>query len=76
MFWTVGGTDADAYGKAKEDDRLGELPASHNPRFAAVHHATLRTGTATPAVAAHAWLGVPPNERRAAGEMGSPVTST
>ncbi|HET8606941.1 MAG TPA: amidohydrolase [Gaiellaceae bacterium] len=56
MFWTVGGTDPDAYRRAKEAGRLAELPTNHNPRFAPVIHPTLETGVETLVVAASAWL--------------------
>jgi hippurate hydrolase len=56
VFWTVGGTDPDAYRRAKEDGRLSELPVNHNPRFAPVIHPTLETGVRTLLVAACAWL--------------------
>jgi hippurate hydrolase len=38
VFWTVRGTDRDAYANAKEAGRLAELPTNHNPRFAPVVH--------------------------------------
>ena len=56
VFWTVGGTDRDAYRKAKEAGRLSELPTNHNPRFAPVIHPTLETGVETLLTAACAWL--------------------
>ncbi|HET8556241.1 MAG TPA: M20 family metallopeptidase [Gaiellaceae bacterium] len=59
VFWTVGGTDAEAYRQAKEGGRLGELPTNHNPRFAPVLHPTLETGVETLLAAASAWLAAP-----------------
>jgi hippurate hydrolase len=56
VFWTVGGTDPDAYRRAKEAGRLSELPTNHNPRFAPVLHPTLETGVETLLSAAGAWL--------------------
>ncbi|HET7045665.1 MAG TPA: amidohydrolase [Gaiellaceae bacterium] len=56
MFWTVGGTDPDAYRQAKQAGRLAELPTNHNPRFAPVIHPTLETGVETLVAAASAWL--------------------
>jgi hippurate hydrolase len=56
VFWTVGGTDAVAYRRAKEAGRLAELPTNHNPRFAPVIHPTLETGVETLIAAAGAWL--------------------
>jgi amidohydrolase len=56
VFWTVGGTDPDAYRRAKEAGRLSELPTNHNPRFAPVIHPTLETGVATLLAGAFAWL--------------------
>jgi hippurate hydrolase len=56
VFWTVGGTDPDAYGRAKEEGRLSELPTNHNPRFAPVLHPTLETGVETLLAAATAWI--------------------
>jgi amidohydrolase len=57
VFWTVGGTDADTYRKAKEEGRLAELPTNHNPRFAPVIHPTLETGVETLLAGTYAWLG-------------------
>jgi hippurate hydrolase len=57
VFWTVGGTDPDAYSRAEEEGRLAELPTNHNPRFAPVIHPTLETGVETLLAAAGAWLG-------------------
>jgi hippurate hydrolase len=59
VFWTVGGTDADTYDKAKKEGRLSELPTNHNPRFAPVIHPTLETGVHTLLAAAGAWLASP-----------------
>jgi hippurate hydrolase len=56
VFWTVGGTDRDAYQQAKDEGRLQELPTNHNPRFAPVIHPTLETGVETLLAAAGAWL--------------------
>jgi amidohydrolase len=58
VFWTVGGTDPDAYHEAKEAGRLAELPTNHNPRFAPVLQPTLETGVETLLAAAYAWLRV------------------
>ena len=57
VFWTVGGTDPDAYRTAKEEGRLSELPTNHNPRFAPVIHPTLETGVETLLAGTYAWLG-------------------
>ncbi|HEU5363244.1 MAG TPA: amidohydrolase [Gaiellaceae bacterium] len=57
VFWTVGGTDPDAYRAAKEAGRLSELPTNHNPRFAPALHPTLETGVETLLAGASAWLG-------------------
>src|SRR6516165_977127 len=59
VFWFVGGTDPDAYAKAKEAGRLNELPVNHSPLFAPVIHPTLETGVETLIVAAQAWLMAP-----------------
>jgi hippurate hydrolase len=56
VFWTVGGTDPDAYRRAKDAGRLSELPTNHNPRFAPTIHPTLETGVATLLAGACAWL--------------------
>jgi amidohydrolase len=56
VFWFIGGTDPDAYAKAKQAGRLSELPTNHNPRFAPVLHPTLKTGVEALIVAARAWL--------------------
>src|SRR6516165_4717832 len=56
VFWFVGGTDPDVYAKAKEANKLNELPVNHSPKFAPVIHPTLRTGVETLVVATRAWL--------------------
>jgi len=56
VFWFVGGTDPDVYAKAKEANRLNELPVNHSPKFAPVIHPTLRTGVEALIVATRAWL--------------------
>lgn len=56
VFWFVGGTSPDVYAKAKEANRLNELPVNHSPEFAPVIHPTLRTGVEALAVATCAWL--------------------
>jgi amidohydrolase len=56
VFWTVGGTDPDAYRKAEAAGTLNELPTNHNPRFAPVLHPTLETGVQALVTGACAWL--------------------
>jgi hippurate hydrolase len=56
VFWFVSGSDPDLYAQLKSENRLGELPTNHNPRFAPVIHPTLETGVRTLVVASHAWL--------------------
>ena len=56
VFWFVGGTDPEVYAKAKQANRLHELPVNHSPKFAPVLHPTLRTGVETLVVAAQAWM--------------------
>jgi hippurate hydrolase len=59
VFWFIGGTDLQTYAKAKEADRLNELPTNHNPRFLPAIHPTLETGVEAMVVAARAWLSAP-----------------
>jgi hippurate hydrolase len=56
VFWFVGGTAPDVYAKAKQANRLNELPVNHSPKFAPVLHPTLRTGVEALVVATRAWL--------------------
>ncbi|MGY3233155.1 amidohydrolase [Bradyrhizobium sp. USDA 4472] len=56
VFWFVGGTDPEIYAKAKESNKINELPVNHSPKFAPVLHPTLRTGVEALVVAARAWL--------------------
>jgi hypothetical protein len=56
VFWFVGGTDPEIYAKAKEANRINELPVNHSPKFAPVLNPTLRTGIETLVVATRAWL--------------------
>jgi amidohydrolase len=56
VFWFVGGTDPKTYAKAKEANKINELPVNHSPKFAPVLHPTLQTGVEALVVAARAWL--------------------
>jgi hippurate hydrolase len=56
VFWFVGGTDPAVYAKAKQENRLNELPVNHSPKFAPVLHPTLQTGVEALVVAARAWF--------------------
>jgi hippurate hydrolase len=56
VFWFVGGTDPQTYAKAKEANRLNELPVNHSPKFAPVVHPTLRTGVEALLVATRSWM--------------------
>jgi len=56
VFWFVGGTDPQTYAKAREANKINELPVNHSPKFAPVLHPTLRTGVEALVVAARAWL--------------------
>jgi len=56
VFWFVGGTDPEAYAKARAANKLNELPVNHSPKFAPVLHPTLQTGVETLVVATRAWL--------------------
>ena len=58
VFWFVGGTDPNVYAQAKQDNKIGEIPTNHNPRFAPVIHPTLRAGVEAMIVAAQVWLSV------------------
>jgi amidohydrolase len=56
VFWFVGGNDPAVYAKAKESNRLNDLPVNHSPKFAPVIHPTLKTGVEALLVATRAWL--------------------
>jgi hippurate hydrolase len=56
VFWFVGGTDPEVYARAREANRLQELPVNHSPKFAPVLHPTLRMGVETLLVATRTWL--------------------
>jgi amidohydrolase len=56
VFWFVGGTDPETYAKAKEANKINELPVNHSPKFAPVLHPTLQTGIEALVVAARAWM--------------------
>ncbi len=56
VFWFVGGTDPKTYAKAKEANKINELPVNHSPKFAPVLHPTLQTGVEALVIAARAWL--------------------
>ena len=55
MFWYIGGTDPDAYDKAKQAGRVTQdIPTNHSPNFVSVIHPTLETGVEAMVVAARA----------------------
>ena len=57
VFWYIGGTDPDAYDKAKQAGRVTQdIPTNHSPNFAPVIHPTLETGVEAMVGAARAWL--------------------
>jgi amidohydrolase len=56
VFWFVGGTDPEAYAKAKKSGTVADIPTNHNPRFAPVIHPTLEAGVEALVVASQAWL--------------------
>jgi amidohydrolase len=57
VFWYIGGTDPDAYDKAKQAGRVTQdIPTNHSPNFSPVIHPTLETGVEAMVVAARAWL--------------------
>ncbi|RXH10670.1 amidohydrolase [Bradyrhizobium guangzhouense] len=56
VFWFVGGTDPDVYAKARDANKLNELPVNHSPKFAPVLHPTLETGVESLVVAARTWM--------------------
>jgi hippurate hydrolase len=56
VFWFAGGTDPQTYAKAKEANKINELPVNHSPKFAPVLHPTLQTGVEALVIAARAWL--------------------
>jgi amidohydrolase len=56
VFWFVGGTDPEAYRKAKESGAIADLPTNHNPKFAPTIHPTLEAGVEALVVASQAWL--------------------
>jgi hippurate hydrolase len=57
VFWYIGGTDPDAYDKAKQAGRVTQgIPTNHSPNSAPVIHPTLETGVEAMVVAARAWL--------------------
>lgn len=57
VYWFVGGTDPEVFGRAKKEGKVHELPVNHSPDFAPVLHPTLQTGVEAMAAAALAWLG-------------------
>ncbi len=57
MFSYIGGTNPDAYDKARRAGRIRQdIPTNHSPNFAPVIHPTLETGVEAMVVAARAWL--------------------
>jgi hippurate hydrolase len=55
VYWFVGGTEPRVYARARQENRVNELPVNHSPQFAPVIHPTLQTGVEALAAAAMAW---------------------
>jgi amidohydrolase len=56
-YWFVGGTDPEAYDRARQAGRVAQdVPVNHSADFAPVVQPTLDTGTQALVVAALAWL--------------------
>jgi hippurate hydrolase len=55
VYWFVGGTEPRVYARARQENRVNELPVNHSPQFAPVIHPTLQTGVEALATAAMAW---------------------
>ena len=73
VFWFVGGTDPQAYTKAKHEQQLNTIPSNHSPRFAPVLDPTLRTGLQAVLSAASAWLCAPAGRPRASEPVSDPA---
>ncbi|SEB25900.1 M20 family metallopeptidase [Variovorax sp. YR216] len=56
VFWFVGGTNPEAYAKAKQERTVNKIPSNHSPKFAPQIHPTLETGLQAMLTAAGAWL--------------------
>ncbi len=56
VFWFVGGTNPEAYAKAKQEKTVNKIPSNHSPKFAPQIHPTLETGLQAMLTAAGAWL--------------------
>jgi hippurate hydrolase len=56
VFWFVGGTDPQAYAKARAEGTTNKIPSNHSPRFAPALDPTLKTGLQAMLSAASAWL--------------------
>jgi len=57
LYWFIGSTDPELYAKMEAENRLAELPANHNPKFAPLIHPTIELGVQTFIVGALEWLG-------------------
>ncbi len=56
VFWFVGVTDPEIYGRATDAGEVNKLPSNHSPFFAPVMHPSLETGVEAMVVGALAWL--------------------
>ncbi|MEJ8814408.1 M20 family metallopeptidase [Variovorax ureilyticus] len=56
VFWFVGGTNPEAYAKARQERTVNKIPSNHSPKFAPQIHPTLETGLQALLTAAGAWL--------------------
>lgn len=57
LYWFIGSTDPEIYAKLEAENRLAQLPANHNPKFAPLIHPTIELGVQTLIVGALEWLG-------------------
>ncbi len=57
LYWFIGSTDPERYAMLESENRLAELPANHNPKFAPLIQPTIELGAQTFIVGALEWLG-------------------
>lgn len=56
VYWFIGSTKPEVYQQFAAENRLAELPANHNPKFAPLTQPAIELGVQTLSVAALEWL--------------------
>ncbi|KAK2611967.1 hypothetical protein QQS21_002073 [Conoideocrella luteorostrata] len=56
VYWNIGVTDPETWGRANKEGKLRDLPPTHNAYYALAIEPTLQTGIEAPALSALTFL--------------------